>query len=135
MLRLLSLVVLVPALLGTPALHAEDASVTLSHHQIHRLIASAHTEQDYERLASYYRHQAQINENLSLEQQRLWQDELQHPRVGAGKFPNAADNARRLHEYYADQARLDREKMHLYEQTPEIRTSPPNAERSNPLPN
>ena len=93
----------------------ETALAQMSRSELRELAASAHSPAEFRRLANYYQHLSIRFAEQSLEQERLWKRELEHPTPGQ-KYPTAGDCARRLHEYYAEQARMDRQKALSYEQ-------------------
>ena len=68
---------------------------------------SAHTSDEYKRLAAYCHHEAERFDNLAAASREELSRELRHP-SGSSKFPTAADRARRWNDYYVEQAKLMR---------------------------
>jgi hypothetical protein len=67
-------------------------------------VQTANTPAECNRLALYFENRSIHYKELSEEQGKILHQELEHPTPGA-KYPNAADRARRMQEYYLDQSR------------------------------
>ena len=84
-------------------LHASAVNDSpLSRRALQSMIRSAHSPSDYTRLSEYFTQQARRFELLALTEQQKLERELEHPTPGT-KFPNEADRARRLRDYYRQQ--------------------------------
>jgi hypothetical protein len=84
--------------------------------QLSQLIRDAHTQEQYETLATYYRgKQTTFSEEASQEKQE-WIRRSQTVVLINAKYPRPVDSARYLYEYYVDQARRTDQLATKYEQ-------------------
>jgi uncharacterized protein HemX len=75
-----------------------------THAELQQLTKEAHTPQQYQALAGYFRDQQQRFQQQANSEKQEW-DRRSHNTVGtAVKYPTPADSARNLYQYYAYEA-------------------------------
>ncbi len=81
--------------------------------EIRRLIASAHTADQYRTLAAYFRSQQQHFEREAQVEKAEWQRRSENVSGPAAKYPRPVDSSRNRYEYFAYEAQeMDRQAAH-----------------------
>ena len=93
------------ALAFVPALFSEDqATQQYSRKQLREMASQAHTAEDHQRLADYYRGQERSFRKLEAEQRQALDDYNKGPQNSHSKYPSRGHTARHLASYYSQQA-------------------------------
>jgi hypothetical protein len=95
-----SLVVLAAGL----AFAESPANVGSGHSNLHQMIREAHTPQQYQQLASYFKAQQQTMEQKAQVEKAEWQRRSQNTASAAQKYPRPVDSSRNWYEYLAYEA-------------------------------
>lgn len=95
--------------LGLPAVsHAQPtapvATHALSSHELKKEIARAHTSEQYNALALYFRQQERVFRGKAEDEKTEWERRKQVTVSLGVKYPTPADSARNLYEYYVYEA-------------------------------
>ena len=94
--------------LGPVACMAQSSQfVSVKHYtraELRPQIQNAHTPQQYEALAGYFRQQQKSLQAKAAEEKVLWDARAQNVVASSNKYPRPVDSAHYLYEYYADGA-------------------------------
>ncbi len=82
---------------GANAQHAQK----LSRRELKELIATAKTPADHEKLAAYYRNEAESLKTKQLEHEEELQEYYKHSSGSSSKYPTMGDHCRALADSYA----------------------------------
>jgi hypothetical protein len=105
-------------LIFVSAVNAQSKSVVMTQYsrkELHQMMSSAHTNEQYQTLATYFRSQERLFRQKAQAQQQEYEEasRLVH---GAFKFPTRADVARQANEQYTYQASRMAKLAEAYEQ-------------------
>lgn len=87
---------------GTHAQSSESHNYSKS--QIKQMIREAHTTQQYEQLASYFRSRQQDFEQQAQSEKVEWERRAQNVTGPAAKYPRPVDSSRNRYEYFTYEA-------------------------------
>jgi hypothetical protein len=91
--------------LATGIVFAESpASVGSGQSSLQKMIREAHTPQQYQQLASYFKAQQQTMQQKAQEEKAEWQRRSQITVSVAQKYPRPVDSSRNRYEYFAYEA-------------------------------
>jgi hypothetical protein len=90
-------------------------TVQYTRSQLNQLVRDAHTQEQYETLAKYYRGKQMSYSAEATEEKQEWVRRSQNVVLTNAKYPRPVDSARYLYEYYADQAERDGQLATNYE--------------------
>lgn len=107
---LVAMAVVVP--LAQPAVHQDK----LSRKELKALIASAKTRADHERIAAYYREEAERLEAKHREHEEDLAEYYKNPPRYPGKYPTMGDHCRSLADYYKRAAKRAATLAEMHEQ-------------------
>ena len=117
-----SLVLLVSLACSSPSLSglaqsAEHSTPKLySRSELKKQIATAHTPEQYQALANYYRQEEGSFRAQQAAELLLWEQRAQNTSSTAQKYPRPVDSAHYLYDYYAYEADRSAQQAALYEQ-------------------
>jgi hypothetical protein len=113
------------AALGGAQQQVSSTSTTahLTGTQLKQLLHEAHSQAQYETIATYYREEQTTYSQEAAQEKQEWIRRGQNVMVVAAKYPRPVDSARYLYEYYADQARHAEQLAKKYEQLAASATS------------
>lgn len=80
------------------------SDISYSHAQLETMIRGAHTVQQYQTLASYYRGQQQAYEQKAQAEKLEWQRRSRNVMGPLAKYPRPVDSSRNRYEYFAYEA-------------------------------
>jgi hypothetical protein len=80
------------------------SEVHYSRTELRQLTKEAHTQQQYQTLAGYFRDQQQRFQQQANSEKQEWDRRSQNTVGVAAKYPKPADSARNLYQYYAYEA-------------------------------
>lgn len=80
-------------------------AVHLSHSEVQKMIREAHTPQQFEALAAYFRTQQQGFEKQAQSEKQEWERRSQNVTGPAAKYPRPVDSSRNRFEYFNYEAR------------------------------
>ena len=110
------LITLVSFALATGVLQAESAADrNLSHAELAKMIRAAHTPQQYQSLAGYYRSRQAAFEKQAQEEKAEWDRRSQNIVGPAAKFPRPVDSSRNRYEYFTYEAQQMSQQATHYE--------------------
>ncbi len=111
----LSVQLLLAIFLVAPVASPAAEQQILSKKELKRLITSASTAADHQRIADYYRSEAKRLEQKRLEHEQELAEYYKNPARYPGKYPTMGDHCRSLAAYYQIAARKANAKadMHL----------------------
>jgi hypothetical protein len=81
-----------------------SSAVHYSHSEVQKMIREAHTPQQFETLASYFRTQQQSFEKQAQSEKQEWERRSQNVTGPGAKYPRPVDSSRNRYEYFAYQA-------------------------------
>lgn len=90
--------------LGSVACVAQSSQFVPEKHYSRAELQNAHSPQQYQALAGYFRDQQKSLQAKAAEEKVLWDARAQNVVASSNKYPRPVDSARYLYEYYADGA-------------------------------
>jgi hypothetical protein len=94
---------------------APAADMNLSHAELTKMIRSAHTPQEYQALAGYFRSRQVTFEKQAQEEKVEWDRRSQNVIGPAAKFPRPVDSSRNRYEYFTYEAQQMSQQAAHYE--------------------
>ncbi len=101
------------ALAGT--LCAEPSSEKYSRAELQQMIREAHSAQQYQALASYYRSRQRDFEEQAKSEKQEWDRRSQNVSGPAAKYPRPVDSSRNRYEYFTYEAQQMSQQAARYE--------------------
>ena len=81
-----------------------QTSPQYSHAELQKMIANAHTPQQYQALATYFRSQQKLFEQQAQSEKQEWDRRSQITAATYQKYPRPADSSRNRYEYFTYEA-------------------------------
>lgn len=106
---------------GAQTTATATAQAHYTHAQLHLLIRNAKTPAEYEALRDYFSNAAELSRMKAAEEKQQWDSLKGGP---PHKYPNPADNAHYLYDYYLQDANTKAAKAEHYEQLAKSSTTP-----------
>lgn len=103
-------------LAGTANLVRAEAIATAhySHSEIKKMIHDAHTAEQYQALASYFRSQQQAFDQQAQSEKKEWERRRQIVTGAAAKYPRPVDSSKNRYEYFAYEAeQMNQQALHF----------------------
>jgi hypothetical protein len=104
MIRTLQGVTLLIVLAAGVAFAQPQTSAQYSHAELQKMIAEAHTPQQYQTLATYFRSRQQMLEQQAQSEKLEWDRRSQIAAASYQKYPRPADSSRDRYEYFTYEA-------------------------------
>jgi len=102
--------------LATGFTHAQAPVVaTMTHAQVEEMLRGAHTVQQYQSLANYFRGRQQSFEQQAQSEKVEWQRRSQNVVGPAAKYPRPVDSSRNRYEYFTYEAQQMSQQAAHYE--------------------
>lgn len=92
-----------------------ESSQTLSRSELHKMIATAHSPEQYQELASYFRWRQQVFQMRAHEELVQWDQRSQIVWSIAEKYPRPVDSSRNRYEYFSYEEQQMSQKAAYYE--------------------
>ena len=83
--------------------------------EIKQMVHDAHTPEQYQALAQYFRSQQLADEQQAQSEKTEWERRSQNVTVSAAKYPRPVDSSRNRYEYYAYEAQQMGQQAEYYE--------------------
>ncbi|MGA3133518.1 MAG: hypothetical protein ABSD59_22220 [Terracidiphilus sp.] len=101
---------------GSVAARAQSSTpVKYSNAELKQMKQEAHSTEQYQRLASYFRSRQQDFEQKAQAEKAEWERRSQNVTATAAKYPRPVDSAKNLYDYYAYEAQRMSQEVAYYE--------------------
>jgi hypothetical protein len=104
MIRTLQGMTLLIVLAAGVAFAQAQTNAQYSHAELQKMIADAHTPQQYQALATYFRSRQQVLEQQAQSEKLEWDRRSQITAASYQKYPRPADSSRDRYEYFTYEA-------------------------------
>ncbi|HUA93773.1 MAG TPA: hypothetical protein VL991_14465 [Terracidiphilus sp.] len=108
------------ALVLVPGVSRAQSSQTLSRAELHKMIAAAHSPEQYHELASYFRWRQEVLQEEAHAELIEWDRRSQIAWSIAEKYPRPVDSSRNRYEYFRYEEQQMSQKAAYYERLSEI---------------